>query len=156
MLDPASVAGAAVVAMAPYTPYLLEIAKAGGKKLAEVIAEKGGESAWNKAGEIWKKIKDRSKDDPEVEMAAKMIAFDPENEDRQAELVSVLTKRLQKDKELLEQLSELLGGQDRVQEMIADQDSLMLKVSQKMKGVGTQTMKATGRSKIIGATQTME
>ena len=51
------VAAATVTALAPFTPFLTEIGKTGSKKLAQVIGEKGGEAAWNKAQSIWKKIK---------------------------------------------------------------------------------------------------
>ncbi len=155
-LNITQVATAAVTALAPFTPYLLELGKAGGKKLVEVIAEKGGEAAWQKAQTIWGKLKNRFGEDPEVTSATTLIAVDPEDEDRQATLIKVLSERLEDDQNLAQELFDLLGGQERIQEMVADQGSLMLKVSQKMKGSGKQVMQARGKSKIIGGKQEIE
>ncbi len=52
--DVGQIAATTVTALAPFTPLLLEVGKAGGQKFAEVIAEKGGEAAWNKAQSVWK------------------------------------------------------------------------------------------------------
>ncbi len=41
-IDIGQTAAAVAATLAPFTPFLIEVGKAGGKKLAEVIAEKGG------------------------------------------------------------------------------------------------------------------
>ena len=54
---PQLIAAAITTALAPFTPFLVEIGKAGSKKLVEVINEKGGDAAWNLAQKLWEKIK---------------------------------------------------------------------------------------------------
>jgi hypothetical protein len=78
--DIGQIAAATVATLAPFTPFLIEAGKAGGKKLAEVIAEKGGEAAWQKAQALWDKVRVHFGDDPEVQSAATMVATKPEDE----------------------------------------------------------------------------
>jgi len=149
-------ATAIVAALAPFMPFLIELGKAGGKKLVEVIAEKGGEAAWEKAETLWSKLKMRFGDDPEVQSAATMVAAKPEDERRQTTLAEVLVDRLQRDSALAEELLQMVGGQESVQQVLADRSSWVENVTQRMTGGGKQVVKATDDSIITGVQQIKE
>ena len=93
-IDLGNIAAATVSVLAPFTPFLVETGQAVGKKLGEVIVEKGGEKAWQKAQAVWDKLKKRYRDDPEVDSVATLVAAKPEDATRQAMFVEVLTARL--------------------------------------------------------------
>ncbi|HLL78167.1 MAG TPA: hypothetical protein VKT25_01625, partial [Ktedonobacteraceae bacterium] len=78
--DVGQIAATTVTTLAPFTPLLVEVGKAGAQKFTEVIAEKGGEAAWNKAQSLWKKLKAHFGDDPEVNGALALVAAKPEDE----------------------------------------------------------------------------
>jgi hypothetical protein len=128
--------------------------KARGKKLAEVIAEKGGEAAWKKAQALWGKLATQLGNDPEMKSAATMVASKPEDEARQMMLAEVLTARLQQTPELAQELFDLLGGQQVVQQVLADRSSWVENVTQQMEGSGTQRVEAREKSVIKGVRQT--
>lgn len=155
-LDIGQIAAATVATLAPFTPFLLEVSKAGGKKLAEVIAEKGGEAAWKKAQVLWDKLKARFDDDPEVKSAATMVAAKPEDETRQTMLAEVLGARLQENPALAQELFDLLGGQEKLQQVLADRSSWVENVIQRMKGSGQQIVQASDDSVIKDVEQIME
>ena len=145
---------AAIVArLAPFTPFLIEVGKAGGKKLAEVIAAKGDEVTWEKAQALWGKLKAHLGDDPEVTSAATMVAAKPEDEARQTMLAEVLGARLQENPALAQELFDLLGGQEAVQQVLADRSSWVEDVTQQMKGGGKQIVQASDDSVIKGVRQ---
>ena len=145
---------AAIVArLAPFTPFLIEVGKAGGKKLAEVMAEKGGEAAWKKAQALWDKLQTRFHDDNEVQVMATVMAVKPEDEARQTLLAEVLGARLQENPALAQELFDLLGGQEAVQQVLAERGSWVEDVTQRMKGRGKQIVQASDDSVIKGVRQ---
>jgi hypothetical protein len=119
-IDAGQIAAATVTALAPFTPFLIEVGKAGAKELAEVVAAKGGETAWKKAQGLWGKIKARLGKDAEMQSAATMVAAKPESETRQNELAEVLGARLQADPALAQELVAALGGQEVIQKVLAE------------------------------------
>lgn len=155
-IDLGNVAAATVSLLAPFTPFLLETGQAVGKKLGEVIVEKGGEKAWQKAQAMWDKLKNRFVEDPEVNSAATLVAAKPDDETRQAMLVEVLTARLNESPTLAQDLLDLLGGQDKLQEILADRGSRIEDVNQQMKDKGKQTVKASDESTIKNIRQNLE
>ena len=155
-LDIGQIAAATVATLAPFTPFLLEVGKTGGKKLAEVIAEKGGEAAWKKARALWNKLEARFDDDSEVKSAATMVAAKPEDETRRTMLAEVLGARLQENPALAQELFDLLGGQEAVQQVLADRSSWMEDVTQRMKGSGKQIVQASDDSVVKGVRQIKE
>lgn len=155
-IDVIQIATATVATLTPFMPFLAEVGKAGGQKLAEVIAEKGGETAWQKAQGLWGKIKAYFESDPEVKSAATMVATKPEDQSRRTMLVEVLAERLKQTPELALELLDLLGGQERIQEVLADQSSWVEDVTQRMKGGGQQTVKASRDSVIKNVRQINE
>ncbi len=144
-MEPLALATMIVNLIAPY------LAQAG-----EVMAKKAGEAAWEKAQALWGKLKARFRDDPEVTSAATMVAAKPEDKGRQAMLAEVLGIRLQENPDLVQELLDLLGGQEAVQQVLAGRSSWVEDVTQRMKGTGAQTVKASDDSVIKGVRQTME
>jgi hypothetical protein len=151
--DIGQTAAAVVTMLAPFTPFLIEVGKAGGKKLAEVMAEKGGEAAWKKAQALWDKLQTRFQDDAEVQSAATVVAVKPEDEARQTMLAEVLGARLQENPALVQELFDLLGGQEAVQQVLAERGSWVEDVTQRMKGGGKQIVQASDDSVIKGVRQ---
>ena len=152
-MDVGQIAAAVVIALSPFTPYLIDTGKAAGKKLAETIAQKGGEATWKTAQSLWAKITAHFGNDPVVKSAATMVADKPEDETRQTMLAEVLGARLKENPALAEELLNLLGGQRAVQQVLADHSSWVEDVTQRMKGSGTQTVKASQDSVIKGVRQ---
>ena len=151
--DIGQTAAAVVTTLAPFTPFLIEVGKAGGKKLAEVMAEKGGEAAWKKAQALWDKLQARFQDDDEVQVMATVLAVKPEDETRQTLLAEVLGARLQENPALAQELFDLLGGQEAVQQVLAERGSWVEDVTQRMKGGGKQIVQASDDSVIKGVQQ---
>jgi hypothetical protein len=155
-VDIGQITAATVTTLAPFMPFLIEAGKAGGKKLAEVIAEKGGEAAWEKAQSLWSKLKTRLGDDPEVTIVATMVAAKPEDEPRQTMLAEVLGAHLRENPDLAQELFDLLGRQEAVQQVLAHRSSWVEDVTQRMKGRGKQTVQASDDSVIKGVRQIQE
>jgi len=151
--DIGQTAAAVVTTLAPFTPFLIKVGKAGGKKLAEAITEQGGEAAWKKAQALWDKLQTRFQDDAEVQGAATMVAAKPEDEARQTMLAEVLGARLQENPALAQELFDLLGGQEAVQQVLAERGSWVEDVTQRMKGAGKQIVQASDDSVIKGVRQ---
>jgi hypothetical protein len=153
-IDIGQVAAAIVTTLAPFTPFLIEMGKVSGKRLAEVITEKGSDAAWEKAQALWDKLKVHFGDDPEVQSAAAMVAAKPEDETRQTMLAEVLVDRLQGHSALAKELLELVGGQESIQQVLADRSSWVENVAQRMTGKGKQVVEATDNSIITDVRQT--
>jgi hypothetical protein len=152
MIGVIETAGAVVAFLSPYAPYLKEAGKIAGKKLIEVAAEKGGEAAWKKAQDLWGKITGRP-DSPELKSAADLVAAKPEDETYQTVFAKALAGYLEKNPDFAKELVDLMGGEDSVQEVLAERGSWIEDVKQEMAGPGRQTIKATDDSVIKGATQ---
>lgn len=152
-MDIELIAASVVSTIAPFTPFLVETGKEGAKELAKKIAEKGGEAAWNKAQDLWKRINSRLGNDPKVKGAALMVSAEPNDEDSQKMLTTILIKHLKKNSELAQELFDLLGEQTAIQEVIADQKSKISDVVQQSGTGGNQTVKATRSSQIKGVKQ---
>jgi hypothetical protein len=156
MIGVIETAGAIATFLAPFMPYLKEAGKIAGKKLVEVIAEKGGDAAWQKAKGVWAKITGRLGDDPELASAAGLLAAKPDNATYQTIFATALASSLEKNPEFSKELLELMGGEKAIQEILAERGSWIEDVKQEMEGSGRQTIKATDDSVIKGATQTQK
>ncbi len=153
VIEIGQVVAAAVTKLAPFIPFLIDLGKAGGGKLAEMIAEKGGEAAWKRAQALWGKINSYFGDDPEVKSAATMVAAKPEDEARQTMLAEVLGTRLEERPELAKEIFDLIGGQEVVQQVLAERGSWVQDVTQKLKSTGSQTVRASDSSTIKNVQQ---
>jgi hypothetical protein len=151
--DIGQVAIATVTTIAPFVPFLVDIGKASGKKFLEVIAEKGGEKAWEKAKTVWGSLKSKLGHDKEVQAVVDLVAINPEDQARQAMLADVLIARLKEDPKLAEELFNLLGKQEAIQRVIADHSSWVENVTQQLSGDGKQIVEARNDSVISGVKQ---
>lgn len=140
--------------IAPFTPFLVEAGKTGGKKLAEVIAEKGGEEVWKKAQLLWRKIKSQFGNNSEVQSAVTLLAAKPDDGNRQAMLAQVLTSHIEENPSLAQEFFDLLGGQESIQLVLADHSTWVEGVTQQLKGTGKQIVQADNNSVIKGVRQT--
>jgi hypothetical protein len=145
------VAAAAVTLLAPYTPYLLAAGKAGGKKVVETVAEKGGEEMWEKAQALWGKLKSYFSGTPQLEATAAAVAADPGDKTYREGLKKALVTCLEKHPELAPELVELMGGEESMQALLIS-DSRAEDLSQDMEGAGTQYMNIN-RSVVKGVRQ---
>jgi hypothetical protein len=151
--DIAQIAAATAAILAPFTPLLIEAAKFSGKALAEMVVQKGGEAAWKKAQALWNKLRNRCCDDPEMTSIVTLVAANPEDEARQTMLAEVLGARLQQDPRLAQDLFDLLGKQQAMQEILADRSSWVEDVTQRIKGTGIQRVQSSQDSVIVGVRQ---
>jgi hypothetical protein len=98
-MDPiASLAGGAVVALAPY---LAEPGKG--------FAKEAGKSAAGKIDALHQALKTRFEDKPAAKEALADLEFNPENEDVQAALRRQLTKQMSSDPTLVDILKQLMA-----------------------------------------------
>jgi hypothetical protein len=134
-------------------PYLTEVGKIAGKKLVEMGVQEGGEAGWKKAQDIWGKIRGRA-DSPELKSAADLLAAKPENQTYQTILASALASYLEANPNFYKELVDLMGGEESVQEVLAERGGWIEDVKQEMAGNGRQTIKASGKSVIKRAAQT--
>ena len=137
---------ATMATLLPFMPFLLEVGKAGSQKFVETLSEKGGEAAWNKARAMWRKLQDYFGEDPEFQSAATLLSTHPEDEIRQSLFAQLLVSRLEQTPKAVDELLELLGGDQAIQQVIADNHSWIEDVSQRIKGAGTQTIEIKDRS----------
>lgn len=152
-MDPAQVAMASVTFLAPFLPYLVDVAKFSAEAIAEMVVQKGAEGAWQQAQAIWARLRMRFVDDGVINGATEMLAAQPGREDFQAVLAAELAVRLEESPDLTRELLELLGGQKIVQKILAERGSWVERVQQKMEGAGTQIIHASDDSVIIDAKQ---
>lgn len=87
-------------AVAVLTPYLLEAGKG--------FANKAGAKLSEKAGEIYRLIKDKFKGDEDAEGALSMTESKPESKARQTTLQEVLIEKLSRDDNFAAALNKLL------------------------------------------------
>jgi hypothetical protein len=82
-----------------------------------------------------------------------LVAAKPEDETYQTVFAKALATYLEKNPDFAKELVNLMGGEDSVQEVLAERDSWIGDVRQEMAGPGRQTLKASDGSVIQGATQ---
>jgi hypothetical protein len=152
-MDIESIATSVVNVLAPFMPFLIETGKEGVKKMAEKFAEKGGETAWARVQEIWRRINAHIKDDSKFKGAALMLSAEPTDESSKKILADVLIARLRVNPQLAQELREFLCKQEAIQEIIADQKSKVSDVTQQNSGNGKQSIKASRNSQINGVKQ---
>jgi hypothetical protein len=131
-------------------PYLIE----GTKGVAKSFGEGVGKITFEQAKSICDTIKFRYGNDKKIETAANTIASDPNDEDYQSLLAKALASRLQDSPELAEELVTLLGGQETIQEVLADKSSWIEEIEQETTGKGSrQIVQAKNDSVIKGVKQ---
>jgi hypothetical protein len=132
MIDVALVAAGAVKILAPFLPYLMDVGKDAGKKLEEVIFEKGGDALWKKAQSLWIRITERYKRDDEMTDAAKTVARAPADKTRQEVLMQVLARLLKDSPDFASDLEVLMGGENALQQIVAGDEAQIRRIQQEM------------------------
>lgn len=155
-VDVEKIAEGVVAILAPYMPYLIEVSKSGGKKIVEKIAEKGGEAAWDKANKLWEKLKGHFTDNAEIISAINLVTIDPNDRNRLLMLSKLLGTYLYKNPILTQEIMELLGGREEMQQVLSRNESLVHGVEQHMKGKGHQVVVAEDKSLIMDVIQRKE
>lgn len=141
------VATAVVAALSPFMPFLADAAKAGGTRLAEAIAEHGGEAAWNRAAAVWEALRKDLGDPAEVKGAALMLSADVDSEEYRRTLATVLARHLDGRPDVAERLDGLLRGEPSSQTVVARAGSMVEGVEQILAGAGgTQQVEASDNS----------
>ncbi|MEI6064410.1 MAG: hypothetical protein WCQ26_07450, partial [Pseudanabaena sp. ELA748] len=101
---------------------------------------------------LWAKITSKFKDDKELNEAADAVATAPEKEIFQKaareELTKVLAERLKDSPELAKELLGLLGGEKRLQEIVAGDRALIEAITFEMAGAGSQKIGAGNDAQI--------
>jgi len=143
-------AAAVTAAVAPFAPYLIDSAKTVGQSFLTVIAEKGGEAAWDRAKQLWLRIQDRYPNAPSVRAASSALALSPDDRESQQFFAKKLLDQLQADREFAAQLLQTLGGQTAVQSILIDGGGYGESILQELRGDGSQTVQirenATGKN----------
>lgn len=140
MIDVASVSVGVVSLLSPYLPQLLSLSKSVGEKIGEAVIDKGVDAAGGQVKRLWERISGYFKDDPEVTSAATMVAAAPKDGLRQQLLSQVLAERLEMHPELAEDLIRIMGGKERLQQIVAGNESAVRDVRMKMSGSGRQSI----------------
>jgi predicted naringenin-chalcone synthase len=131
-------------------PYLVE----GAKGVAKSFGEGLGKISFEQAKTIWDTIKSRFGDDKKIETAAKTVASNPQDEDYQSLLAKAIGARLRDSPDLAEELFAMLGGQETIQEVLADKYSWVEDIEQTTSGKGgRQIVQAKNDSVIKGVKQ---
>jgi hypothetical protein len=144
MIDFVSVASGAVKILGPFLPYLDPFRKALQKKIEDVTAN----AAWDQAKGLWGKITGRFKDDKDLNEAAEAVAALPNNAILQKALTEVLASRLQSAPDLTDELMKLLGGEKRLQEIVAGNEATIHDIRLKMAEAGTQRIEGGDKARI--------
>ncbi len=149
MSDPVTVAISAVSILQPFLPYLEPFRTALQKKIADVIVDAG----WEQANTLWAKIAVRFKGDLALHDAAEAVAALPNNAGLQKALTEVLAYRLKDNPDFAEELIKLLGGEERLQEIVVGKEAIVIDIRQTMTGEGIQRIEAGDKAWISGVTQ---
>jgi hypothetical protein len=147
------IATGVVAKVSPFLPYLVSLAKGVGKKLEDVIAEKGGQAAWSLAQTLWNKLIGAIPDDEELTTQAKSVALSPHDKGRQETLAEVLAQHLQDRPDLAQDLLKTIGGPQRLQEIIGGDEAQIERIHQKMAEAGIQRVQGGQKAKISDVTQ---
>lgn len=146
--DVVAIATGTVKLLQPFLPYLEPFKTALQKKLTDATAG----AAWDQAKGLWAKITGRFKDDKELHESAEAVAALPNNATLQKALTEVLAQRLKDAPDLTEELLQLLGGEKRLQEIVAGNEATIENIRQSMAGTGVQRVEAGDKAKISGVT----
>jgi hypothetical protein len=146
-LDIVQIASAAISTL---VPFLIEMGKSAGKKMAETLGVKGGEATAHKGQALWKKLTA----DAETKSIVDTLIRKPHDEKRQDIAVEDLTAYLEKNPALAHELAELLGGQEAIQTIVVDEGGGVEDATQTMEGSGQQIIAAKNKGIVRGAQQT--
>jgi len=148
MIDFASVSVAVVSLLSPYLPQLLSMGQSVGKKIGEAVIDKGVDAAGDRVTKLWERISGYFKDDLEVTSAATMVAASPKDALRQQMLGQVLAERLKEHPVFTEDLIKIMGGKERLQQIITGNEAAIRDIRMKMAGAGKQSIESGDKAVI--------
>lgn len=153
MVDVITVAAGAVKVLAPFLPYILVLGQGVQKKVEDVIKDQGAAVLWDQAQKLWSKITGHTTDDAEVSDAARMVARNPENANRQEGLKEALAQLLEADPSLADEILTIMGGPAGLNEITVGQNAKILENLQKLSSPGTNRITAGDNSEVRGNKQ---
>lgn len=161
MLQVVPIAVAVVKIVQPFLPYLAPVGVAVQEKLQEKMADVVAEAGWEKAKQLWEKITARFKGDGKLKAATDGVnqvagLSEAIQQVAQDELVQVLATKLEESPNLAEELQKMMGGEQRLNEIVAGDEAVIARNVQKLKGSGTNRIQGGDKSKIIGNQQEID
>lgn len=120
--------------LAPFLPYLIS----GGEEAIKVVGKKLGESSWEKAKILWRKINIFVKDDPKLKGVSIALAEEPQDQDFQVAFAKLLVTQLENLPELADELFDLMKDDQSVQKVLIDQHSKVKNIFQRLSQSGSQ------------------
>ncbi len=143
------------VILMPFLPFLTKLAEAGTEEFGKVVGAHGGQSAWELGKVIWTKLTGRPQHPrlEELGKVAKALALLPDDEHLQKKLASLLSKELELDGILFEELNRLVEESGTQRAHTVGDRSRIEGLYQELEK-GTQEVKTEGTdSPIIGVSQ---
>ncbi len=134
----------ATAAISALAPFLLEMGQSAGKKMAETIGKKTGEVAAHTGQSVWEKLTSH----PQAKSVVDTLARKPDDPKRKEIAIEDLTACLRENPSFAHELTELLGGQDAIQSIIADKEGRISAAKQTLEGGGRQTIAAKNKGVI--------
>lgn len=154
-MDFVTIAAGVVKILQPALPYLDPLKTALQKKFSDATAG----AAFDQGKALWAKITSKFKDDKALNEAADRVVRNADDTDEEVKtfsrdkLTKVLAERLKDSPDLATELLELLGGEKRLQEIVAGNEAIIDNIRQTMAGAGTQRVEAGDKARISGVTQ---
>jgi hypothetical protein len=103
-MDAITIAANLTAFLAPVLPYLIKA----GEKAAEAVGERFGAGVWEKATEIWGRLRPKLDESAAAKEAVEEVAKNPDDEDARAALRLQLKKILAADSAVADELARLL------------------------------------------------
>src|ERR1051325_6833240 len=104
MIDIADAAKETVTLLAPFLPYLLKAGEGFADEAGKKLGEEAGGGAWEKAKNLWSRLRPKVELKPAALEAVEDVATNPNDEDAVAALRNQLKKLLTEDKSLAEEI----------------------------------------------------
>lgn len=155
MSDYVSIATGIVSILSPYLPQLISLGKDAEDKIKDAVVDKGVDALGEQARKLWGRISGYFKDDPVVTSAATLTADAPKDSARQRFFTEILAQRLKDHPEIADELLEIIGGPERLQQVVVGHEAIIKDLHQKMAGAGEQTIRAGDHAHLEGIVQEM-
>lgn len=117
-------------------------------------ASRGAQAAYEEAEAIWELLVGREHPSvPSLKTAAQALTEDADDEAAQALFAKRLLKRVSDDRELVQRLTDALGGDAGVQSVVAQRGAHVARIKQFLVGPGEQTVHVTDAATAEDITQ---
>lgn len=94
--------------LAPFLPHLMKLSGQVAEKLTEIISEKAGEAAWEKAQKIWERLSPTLEENEDLKVAASQVATKPDSTARQAVFQEELESLLKDNPKLARAIAQIM------------------------------------------------